>query len=107
MDSLVWVLSIYLVPIGIALVSLVALFLWEDQYVGAAGVPVELQVFQDKAAAVFGDKTVSQFTDPAKVETLIRRFLVRAQADAVSSSSGSGAAALAMMQQTVAFLRQG
>ena len=75
--------------------------------IGAVDLDQQLQVFQDKAAAVFGDKTVSQFTDPAKVETLIRRFLVRAQADAVSSSSGSGAAALAMMQQTVAFLRQG
>ena len=55
---------------------------------------------------MFGDDTVSQFTDPAKVETLIRRFLVRSQADATASQSGSGAAALAMLQQTSASLRR-
>ena len=41
-----------------------------------------------------------------KVETVIRRFLVRSQAEVSANSVGSGAAALAMMQQTAAFMRQ-
>lgn len=74
--------------------------------IGAIDLDQQLKAFQDKADTVFGDRTVAQFTDTAKVETLIRRFLVRSQADANSSLNNSGAAALAMMQQTAAFLRQ-
>jgi Protein of unknown function (DUF1217) len=73
--------------------------------IGAVDLDQQMQAFQTKAEAVFGDKSVSQFTDSAKVETLVRRFLVRAQADAISSQSGSGAAALAILQQTAAFAR--
>ena len=74
--------------------------------IGAVDLDRQLLAFQDKADKVFGDKTVGQFTDPAKVETLIRRFLVRSQADAISSQSGSSAAALAMLQQSAAFARR-
>ena len=73
--------------------------------IASADLDVQLQKFQDKAEAIFGDSTVSQFTDPTKVEGLIRRFLVRSQADALASSVGSGAAALAMMQQIAAQMR--
>ena len=74
--------------------------------IGSVDLDQQIQVFQDRAEAAFGDKSISQFTDPAKVETLIRRFMVRAQADAISSQSGSGAAALAMLQQSAAFARR-
>ena len=73
--------------------------------IGSVDLDQQMQVFQDRAQAAFGDKTVSQFTDPAKVESLVRRFLVRAQADAISSQSGSSAA-LAMLQQSAAFARR-
>ena len=62
--------------------------------IGTVDLDRQLVAFKDKADKVFGDDTVSQFTDPAKVETLIRRFLVRAQADATASQSGSSAARL-------------
>ena len=75
--------------------------------IGAIDLDQQLKAFQDKAQVVFGDKTVGQFSDPAKVETLVRRFLVRAQADAISGQSGSNAAALSMLQQTAAYLRGG
>ncbi len=75
--------------------------------IGAVDLDQQLQAFQDKADAVFGDRSVSQFTDPSRVETLIRRFMVRAQADAITSRTGSGASALAMLQQTAAFVRRG
>ena len=73
--------------------------------IGAVDLDQQLLAFQDRAETTFGDKTVSQFTDPAKVEVLIRRFMVRAQADAISSQSGSSAA-LAMLQQSAAFARR-
>ena len=73
--------------------------------IGAIDLDQQLQVFKDKAATLFGDSTVSQFSDPTKVETVIRRFLVRSQAEAVANTIGPGAAALAMLQQTSANLR--
>lgn len=66
----------------------------------------QLDVFKTKAQRVFGDATVSQFTDPAKVEVLLRRFLVRSEAEATSSQAGSQAAALQMLQNSAAFARQ-
>ncbi len=75
--------------------------------IGSIDLDRQLQVFQDKAQSILGDPTVSQFTDPDKVEGLIRRFMIRAQADATSSQFGSGAAALSMLQQTSAYLRGG
>ena len=49
MDKLVWVLSIYLVPLGIVLISALALFLWEDQYAGGVATPIPLRVFADNS----------------------------------------------------------
>lgn len=74
--------------------------------IGSVDLDQQMQVFQDRAQATFGNKSISQFTDPAKVETLVRRFLVRAQADAISSRGGSSVAALAMLQQSVEFARR-
>ncbi|MEO8240669.1 MAG: DUF1217 domain-containing protein [bacterium] len=68
--------------------------------ISAVDLDQQLKAFQDKTQTAFGDNTVAQFSDPAKVETLIRRFLVRSQADQLSRSTGPGAAALAMLQQT-------
>jgi hypothetical protein len=66
----------------------------------------QLAVFKDKSLQLFGDSGVSQFTDPAKVEALIRRFLVRSEAEASASQFGSQSAALQMLQNSVAFGRQ-
>lgn len=74
--------------------------------IGAVDLDQQMLVFQQKAEAIFGHKTVSQFTAADKVEGLIRRFLVRSQAQANAGQSGSGAAALATLQQTSSFLRR-
>lgn len=74
--------------------------------IGAVDLDQQILVFQEKAEATFGDKSVSQFTDQDKVEGLIRRFLVRSQAQAAAGQSGAGAAALAMLQQTSSFIRR-
>ena len=73
--------------------------------ISAVDLDQQLTAFQDKAEAAFGDRSVSQFSDPGKVETLIRRFLVRSQAEALAGQVGSGAAALMMLQQTAANAR--
>jgi len=52
MDRVVWILSIYLVPIGIALVSVAALFLWENQYATGVSTPLQLQVLQDDSGSL-------------------------------------------------------
>ena len=71
--------------------------------VSALGLDQQLSLFQDRAQTTFGDKGVSQFTNPDKVESLIRRFLVRSQADAVLSTIGSGSVALTLLQQSGSF----
>ncbi|HQZ04737.1 MAG TPA: EAL domain-containing protein [Burkholderiaceae bacterium] len=47
MDKLAWVLSIYLVPLGIALISIAAVSLWQDQYATGSASAVKLQTFED------------------------------------------------------------
>ena len=74
--------------------------------ISAIDLDQQLTIFKDKAEAVFGTDTISQFADPAKVEAVIRRFLIRSQTDASASTAGSGAAALAMLQQTAANMRK-
>ena len=44
LESVLWVLSIYVVPIFIALVSIAALVLWSDQYPAGGGKPLELRI---------------------------------------------------------------
>jgi hypothetical protein len=50
LDKLVWVLSIYIVPIAIAMVSVVALFVWQDQYAANGSDVIELQALVDPTA---------------------------------------------------------
>lgn len=68
--------------------------------IGSIDLDQQLVAFKQKAESLFGDATVSQFTDPAKVETLIRRFVLRSDAEASAAQSGSSAAVLQMLQQT-------
>ena len=71
--------------------------------VSALGLDQQLSLFQDRAQTTFGDQSVSQFSDTDKVETLIRRFLIRSQADAVLSSVAAGSVALSLLQQSGSF----
>lgn len=73
--------------------------------IGGVDLDRQLAVYKSQANKMFGSDTVSQFTDPGKVDTLVRRFLVRSEADTLGTSQGSGALALQMLQQTSAFMR--
>ena len=74
---------------------------------GIAGADLDrqLQTFKEKAERIFGDDTVSQFADPAKVDTLVRRFLVRSEAESLGTGAGPGALVVQMLQQSGALLR--
>jgi hypothetical protein len=72
--------------------------------IGALDIDVQLKTFKDKANAQLGSNMVSQFSDPTKVENLVRRFLVRSEA-ASFAASGNGNSALQMLQQISANAR--
>ena len=68
--------------------------------VGALGLDQQLNIYQTKAAAVFGDSSVSQFATATKMDSLVRRFLTRSQADQLISQTSGSSIALILMQQT-------
>lgn len=64
----------------------------------------QLETFKAKAKSQLGNDAIAQFTDPAKVEGLVRRFLLRAEAEGFAQS-GSGNTALLLMQTAAATAR--
>jgi hypothetical protein len=75
---------------------------------GVLDIDKQREMLADKAERAFGAPTVSQFTDPAQVEALVRRYLARAQAE--SFVAGPGTAALTLLQAgqaSLAALRAG
>ena len=70
------------------------------QGLGALDLEQQLGAFKQKAQSQLGSDAVAQFTDPDKVEELVRRFLLRSEADSFAQS-GTGNAVLQLMQQAV------
>lgn len=68
--------------------------------IGALDLDQQLGIYQTKAQAVFGNSSVSQFADSTKMDSLVKRFLIRSQADQLISQNSSGSIALTLMQQT-------
>lgn len=66
----------------------------------------QLAVFKARAASQLGNASVTQFTDPAKVETLVRKFLIKSEAEAATSSSASGGSAAQLLQQAASRSRR-
>ncbi|MDQ2065304.1 DUF1217 domain-containing protein [Xinfangfangia sp. CPCC 101601] len=66
---------------------------------GFAGINLDQQlaVIKAKTRAAFGSDTISQFTDPTKVEKLVRTYLVRAEIAGQSQSSYAGSIALQLL----------
>lgn len=61
-------------------------------------IDVQLRSFKERATRVFGNDTLSQFSDPAKQEKLTRLFLVRAEIANASFGSSAAANALTLLQ---------
>lgn len=68
--------------------------------IGSLDLDQQLLAFQTKAASQLGNKTVSQFSDPAALEKLTKRYLLRAEVTNYSSAS-AGSTAVQLMQQVV------
>ena len=69
--------------------------------IGTLDLDRQLQLFRDKAEAVFGDSRVSQFSDPVRLDDLRRSFLAQSELQAGAfSTSARGSAALALLQQS-------
>jgi hypothetical protein len=63
----------------------------------------QLGIFRAKARAAFGNGEIAQFSDPERMEALIRRFLVRSQFDpSIAGGAAAGIAnpALQLLQQS-------
>lgn len=52
----------------------------------------QLKVFEEKARQAFGDRSVSQFSEPAKIDDLVKRFLVRGDAQGTTQGTPSSIA---------------
>lgn len=59
----------------------------------------QVSVMKDKTARAYGDKGIREFSDPAKVEALIRRFLVRADAQASGARTSPASVALQLLNR--------
>jgi hypothetical protein len=59
----------------------------------------QVAILQDRVQSAFGTSTVSQFSDPAKMDALVRRFLFRAEAQEQAINSSPAAIALALLRR--------
>ena len=66
-----------------------------------AGIDLDQQVsvMRERAEAAFGAPTVSQFADPAKMETLVRRFHIRSDIEDQQTASTPAAIALTLLRR--------
>lgn len=70
----------------------------------ALDVDMQVTTLQRKARQMFGDSTLSQFTDPARLEKLMRLYLLKAQASGTMATGSSGANALTILQSGSSYL---
>lgn len=67
---------------------------------GAIDIDKQVETLKARTRSTFGDATISQFTDPAKMEKLVRQFLIRSEIDANSTSMSRGQVALTLLQSS-------
>ncbi|MBI1169868.1 DUF1217 domain-containing protein [bacterium] len=68
--------------------------------VGSLNLDQQLGIYQSKLNSVFGSGGISQFADPAKLDALVKKFLVRSQADQLINQSSGTSIALTLLQQS-------
>lgn len=64
----------------------------------------QLGIFKSRAKSQFGNESVSQFTNPATLDTLIKKFLIRSE---VNSFAQSGNSTTSLMSQAISNARSG
>lgn len=65
---------------------------------GALDLDRQVEVMRDRSRRAFGADTVSQFTDPEKIEALTRQFLIRSDLQGGFSRVTGGSVALQLLQ---------
>lgn len=66
--------------------------------IGSIDIDRQLAVFKSRAEGKFGSSDLAQFKDPAKLETLLRSFLLASEQTTYSSTTQPAARALQMLQ---------
>ena len=68
---------------------------------GAIDIEKQVETMQKRAAATFGSDDVGQFSDPQKLEKLLRGFLLQSELTSGAASLSGGQVALSLLQQSV------
>jgi Protein of unknown function (DUF1217) len=66
--------------------------------VGALDLDRQLEIFQDRADSVLGSDSVTQFSDPERVDDLIRIYLARSQLAQFNFATSSASIALTLLR---------
>lgn len=66
--------------------------------IGTLDIDQQLAAFKAKAAAQFGSESLSQFSDPAMMEKLTKRFLLRSEIASFTQSSSNNSRVVLMQQ---------
>jgi hypothetical protein len=59
----------------------------------------QVSVLKTKAEATFGSPNINQFSDPTKMEALVRRFLLQSEIQGQTAASSPAATALALLRR--------
>jgi hypothetical protein len=65
---------------------------------GLIDIDQQAQVLQDRTEQLFGSDSVSQFADADQLETLVRRYILRAESVGTTNGTDSRSAALQLLQ---------
>jgi Protein of unknown function (DUF1217) len=66
--------------------------------IGTIDIDRQLAVFKSRAEGKFGSSDLAQFKDPAKLESLMRSFLLASEQTTYSNATQPAARALQMLQ---------
>lgn len=70
---------------------------------GAIDIDKQVETMQRRAESLFGANTVDQFSDPEKVDTLVRKFLIRSEVESYNLGMSRGQVALTLLQNANSF----
>lgn len=73
--------------------------------VGAIDVERQLQIFKARAEAKFGSADLAQFTDPRKLDALVKSFLLASDQSTAATNLSGGSGALQLLQASSYFAR--
>jgi len=65
---------------------------------GAIDIDKQVETLRNRTRATFGEDGIKQFSDPSKMEKLVRQFLIRSEVDANTMALSRGQVALTLLQ---------